>query len=121
MLCAGGVVLWLRSRVRYVVGRSALKIMLFGLTLRRVPFSDIRRVGTPKRDSNWLKTESWTSSWDVNHRGLVVHRQSGWRRRLLITPPRRYAFRHELRLAVQQATGTQPADDPQDEAEAAEA
>lgn len=121
MLCSGSLVLWLRSRVRFVIGRSSLKIMIFGVTVRRIPFSDIRRVGTPKRDSNWLKTESWTSSWDVSHRGLVVHRQSGWRRRLLITPPHRYAFRHQLRLAVEQATGTQQAEDSQDEAEAAEA
>jgi hypothetical protein len=106
------VLLWLRGRVDYVIGRASLRITLFGLTLRRIPFADIRRVGTPKRDSNWLKTESWANSWDISHRGLVVHRLSGLRRRLLLTPAHRYTFRHELRQAIAKATGTQLATEP---------
>lgn len=113
-----GVVVWLRAGVRYVVGKSSLRITWLGLTLRRIPYTDIRRVGTPKRDSTWLGTESWTNSWDTSHRGLVVHRRTGWRRRLLITPERRYAFRTELRAAIAKAVGEQPepdADDQEDE------
>jgi hypothetical protein len=101
---AGGW-LWFRAQIGYEIGRAEFSIRLLGLPVRRIPFTDIRRVGTPKREGNWLATESWTNSWDVSHRGLVIHRQSGWRRRLLITPTHRYAFRHQLRTAVAQATG----------------
>ncbi len=114
---AAGLLIWLRSRIRYVVGRTSLRIILFGLTLRRIPLADIRRVGTPKREGAWLNTESWTNSWDVAHRGLVVHRLSGWRRRLLITPSHRYTFRHELRLAVAKATGTEARPEMSEESE----
>ena len=33
----------------------------------------------------------------------VVHRRTGWRRRVLITPKHRYAFRAELRTALEKA------------------
>lgn len=111
------VLLWLRGRVDYAIGRTSLRITLLGLTLRRIPFADIRRVGTPKRESNWLRTESWANSWDVSHRGLVVHRLSGLRRRLLLTPTHRYTFRHELRQAIARATGTQTPTEPGEESE----
>lgn len=111
------VLLWLRGQVDYVIGRTSLRIKLFGLTLRRFPYSEIRRVGTPKRESTWLKTESWANSWDVSHRGLVIHRLSGLRRRLLLTPTHRYTFRHELRQAIAKATGTQTPTEPGEDSE----
>lgn len=111
VLAAVSVWFWLHGRLRYGVGRSSLRIQLFGFTLRRIPFSDIRRVGTPKRANSRLRTEFWNSSLDVSHRGLVVHRLTGWRRRILITPLHRYAFRKELREAIATATGTQLSED----------
>ncbi len=121
LLVAVSVWFWLLGRLRYVVGRSSLRIQLFGFTLRRIPFSDIRRVGTPKRGNSRFQTEFWNSSFDVSHRGLVVHRLTGWRRRILITPLHRYAFRKELRDAIAAATGTQLSEDESDLADGAEA
>ena len=121
VLVAVSVWFWLHGRLRYVVGRSSLRIQLFGFTLRRIPFSDVRRVGIPKRGNSRFKTELWNSSFDVSHRGLVVHRLTGWRRRILITPLHRYAFRKELRDAIAAATGTQISEDESDLADGAEA
>ena len=116
------VFFWIYAIAAFLSGRIGdsvrrTRIILFGLTLRRIPLADIRRVGTPKREGAWLNTESWTNSWDVAHRGLVVHRLSGWRRRLLITPSHRYTFRHELRLAVAKATGTEARPEMSEESE----
>jgi len=119
-LAAVSVWFWLHGRLRYVVGRSSLRIQLFGFTLRRIPFNDIRRVGTPNRANSRFQTEFWNSSFDVSHRGLVVHRLTGWRRRVLITPLHRYAFRKELREAIASATGTQLTEDESDQADGVE-
>jgi hypothetical protein len=105
------VLLWLRSRIRYVIGRSALRVMCLGLTLRRIPFTEIEKVSKAKRDAGWLETESWSNTWDIDHRELVVHRRSGWRRRVRITPQHRYAFRAELRAAIEKANGSMRLDD----------
>ncbi len=103
--------LWLilHGQLDYVIGRTSLRVTLFGFTVRRIPFADIRRVGTPKRDGSWLTTESWCNSFDQSHRGLVVHRLSGFRRRFLITPAQRYTFRSELRQAVAKVQGPEAA------------
>jgi len=98
-----GMACWLRSRVRYVIGRSSLRVMCLGVTLRRIPFTDIERASTPKREAGWTTTESWRNTWSPDHRELVVHRRTGWRRRVLITPKHRYAFRAELRTALEKA------------------
>lgn len=98
-----GTAVWLRSRIRYVIGRSSLRVMCLGVTVRRIAFTDIEKVSKPKRESGWTTTETWRNTWDPDHRELVVHRRTGWRRRVLITPKHRYAFRAELRAAVEKA------------------
>lgn len=117
VLVAVSVWFWLHGQLRYVIGKSSLRIQLFGLTVRRIPFTDIRRVGTPKRGNSRLKTEFWNSSLDVSHRGMIVHRLTGWRRRILLTPLHRYAFRKELRDAIAAATGNQISEDESDPAD----
>lgn len=107
-----GLAFWLRSRIRYVVGRNALRVTCCGLTLRRIRFTDIEKVAKPKRDTGWLETESWSNTWNSDHRELVVHRRTGWRRRVRITPKHRYAFRTELRAAIEKAGGDLGAEEP---------
>ena len=106
------VLVWLRSQIRYVVGRNSLRVMCCGLTLRRILFTDIEKVAKPKRDAGWLQTESWSNTWNSDHRELVVHRRTGWRRRVRITPKHRYAFRAELRAAIEKAGGDLGAEEP---------
>ncbi len=116
LLGVPGVWLWMRSKIRYVIGRSSLRVVLFGRTLRRIPFSDIERVGKPKREAGWFRTETWRNTGDDDHRALIIHRKTGWRRRVLITPKHRYAFRGQLREALALATGAElEGDDETDE------
>jgi hypothetical protein len=99
----GGFLAWAKTRIRYAVGRTSLRILCFGMTLRQIPFSEIERISKPRREGGLLDTESWVNTWDPGHREMVVHVRSGWRRRILITPRHRYAFRSELRAAMEKA------------------
>lgn len=111
VVAAGVLAVWARSRTRYVIGRSSLRILCLGITVRRIPFTEIERVSKPKRDATLLGTETWMNTWNPDHRELVVHRKSGWRRRVLITPKHRYAFRNELREAIRKAGATVDVDE----------
>jgi len=111
-----GTACWLRSRIRYVIGRSSLRVMCLGVTLRRLPFTDIEKASKPKREAGWMTTESWRNTWNPAHRELVVHRRTGWRRRVLITPKHRYAFRAELRAALEKAGQSMGAEEDEVEA-----
>jgi hypothetical protein len=99
----GGFLAWLKTRIRYAVGRTSLRILCFGMTLRQIPFSEIERISKPRREGGLLDTVSWVNTWDPSHREMVVHVRSGWRRRILITLKHRYAFRSELRAAMEKA------------------
>jgi hypothetical protein len=122
-LIAGGVVgflgLWVLAKLRmqYHVGRTALRVRLGRLTLRKINLSDIERVSKPRRDLNWWSTENWRNAFDGSHRLLVVHRRSGLFRRLVITPKHRYEFRERLRTAIAIDTGQALAEEPGDSAD----
>lgn len=83
--------LWLRSRITYRVGRDFFRILLFNLTLRKIPLSTITRVSTRVRGP----VERWPNTLWPSHRNLVIHHQ-GSRRPLVITPANRYVIKAEL-------------------------
>lgn len=97
-----------KARLSYHIGRSSLRIQLGRLTVRRIAFADIERVDKPRRDLRWRDTENWRNAFDDSRRLLVVHRRTGWFRKLVITPRHRYEFRRQLRAAVAAATGELP-------------
>jgi hypothetical protein len=95
----------LRFQLTYQLGRSELRIRLWGLTLRRVAFADMERVSKPRRRHRPSACENWSNSLDGSHRGLLIHRKSGWFRKILITPDNRYEFRTRLEQAMATVTG----------------
>jgi hypothetical protein len=105
VLALGGLWVWTKLSLTYQIGRSSFRILLFGFTLRRIPLKDIQRVDKPHRDLRWAETENWRNTFDDSRRILVIHRNRGWFRKLVITPTHRYEFRQELRDAVMEATG----------------
>ena len=113
MAGAGGVALllalriFLRCRVRYQITRTELRIQLFGIPLRRIPFNDIERISKPRRRHRRFQYENWTNALHAVHRELVIHRRSGLWRRLLLTPANRYEFRKRLETAVAAVTNTE--------------
>ena len=106
-----------KQRMGYQIGRTALRVKLGRLTLRRIGFTDIDRVSKPHNELRWVETENWRNTFGDSRRLLVIHRKSGWFRRFVITPKHRYEFRRQLRAAVSTATGVSLAADDGDEAE----
>lgn len=97
LIAIGGVCLglcllvWLRSQITYRVGRESLRVMLFNLTLRRVPLQSIKRVSKRVHGSS----ERWANTFWPSHRQLVIH-HTGSARPLVITPANRYVVKAEL-------------------------
>jgi hypothetical protein len=103
--CMIGLWAALKVRMTYHIGRTSLRIKVLGFTVRRISLDDIERVDKPRRDLRWVETEYWCNTFDTAHRLLVVHRRSGFFRRIAITPIHRYEFRRSLRLAAAEASG----------------
>lgn len=100
---AGGVIaiiailFWLKTRLEYRIGRTHLKVRLFGIPLRRIALADISRVS--KREPRGL-SENWCSTWKTSHRLITIQRSRGWWRYICITPKNRYVFMTDLKNAV---------------------
>jgi hypothetical protein len=103
--------IWLLRHIDYRLTDRALEITLFGFRVRRIPFSDIRRVS--KHRSLWC--EKWPNTLLPIKRILVIHRRSGIFRKLLITPENRYVFKARLKQAIK-ATRNRTAQEFEDDA-----
>jgi hypothetical protein len=97
--------LWLRLNSTYHIGRAAFRIRVFGLTIRRIPFSDIERVSKLRRHYRWTEIEDWTNTLSASRREMVLHRRTGIFRKLVITPQHRYEFRTQIRAAMAADSG----------------
>lgn len=97
-----GFVIWLRGQITYRVGREFLRVMVFNLTLCKVPLASITRVSTRLRGP----AKNWANTFWPSHRQLVVHYKDS-KRPLLITPANRYVVKAEL----QRILGTTASDD----------
>jgi hypothetical protein len=92
------VVLWLITRIRYRIGSRFVKVLLFGITLRRFAIADIESVS--KRRGEGL-AERWFSTMQPKHRLLVLRRRRGLFRNILLTPKNRYVFKTDLERAME--------------------
>jgi len=99
-LFLSGVLLCLTLQVRYRIGDSALEITLFGFCVRRIPFSNIRRIARGR--GGW--SELWPNTLKPGRRIMLIERRSGWPRYIMITPRHPFAFKGEL----EQAMGLRP-------------
>ena len=84
---------WLITRVRYVITPRHVRVLLFGVAIRRIPIRTIESVS--KRRSPGL-AENWWSTLSPKHRSLVLRRKTGLIRNVVLTPRNRYAFKFEL-------------------------
>jgi hypothetical protein len=100
---AGGVfafvilILWMTTRLQYYVGNQNLRILFFGLTLRKIPLTDIKRI-SKRRPSR--PAEYWYNTLQPSHRLLAIQRNSGLRKFIVISPRNRYIFLTELQNAI---------------------
>jgi hypothetical protein len=90
-------VVWLQTQISYRIGSKHLKIQLFGLVLRRIDLTDIKRIS--KRKPSGL-AEHWYSTTRPKHRILAIQRYGGLRKNILISPRNRYVFMSDLEKAI---------------------
>ena len=95
-LLLSGLLMYLALQVRYRIGDDSLEITLFGICLRRIAFSSIRRVARVR--NGWC--ELWPNTLKPGRRIVVVELRSGWPRHIMITPRQPFAFKGELERAI---------------------
>jgi hypothetical protein len=117
LLLATFLFVWLVSRLRYRIGSRHVKVILFGITLRRVALGNIDAVSKRQGDG-WA--EHWWSTFRPKHRLLVLRRKRGLIRNFVITPKNRYIFRTDLERAIQRVGGNARSDVSEDEPSPAE-
>ena len=113
LLVAALIFAWLMTRIRYRIGSRHLKVVLFGVRLRRVALDNIESVSKRAGDG-W--TERWWSTLKPKHRLLVIRRRRGLVRNFAVTPRNRYVFKADLERAMQRV-GNRPqptTDEPSD-------
>lgn len=89
-----GAVFLIVPRIRYVLDESHLRVMLGGVTLRKIALADIEFVDTsaPFWNEHYCNCLSGCRS-----RVVRIRRKSGLVRNFIITPADRDAFIQELR------------------------
>src|SRR5712671_3284295 len=92
VIAGGGLFILLALQLQYVITQHHLKVVLFGLCIRRIRISDIDYVS--KRQAKWA--EKWYNTLHPTHRILVIHRRRGWLKDFVITPRNRYVCKAEL-------------------------
>lgn len=107
--CLGGTLLvllfflWCMTRIHFRIGSRHLKVMLFGIAVRRVALTDIAYAS--KREPKGM-AERWYSTLKTSHRLLVIERKTGMRKYFCITPQNRYVFLADLKSAVRRVDPT---------------
>jgi hypothetical protein len=88
---------WCMTQIHFRIGSRHLKVMLFGMPIRRLALTDIAYVS--KREPKGL-AERWYSTLKTSHRLLTIERKTGLRKYFCITPQNRYVFLADLKSAV---------------------
>ena len=100
LLVAAFLFTWLITRIRYRIGSKHVKVLLFGVCIRRLAFTKIEST-SKRRGDGWV--ENWSSTMKPKHRLLVLRRKSGLFKNFVITPKNRYVFKTDLERAMQRA------------------
>lgn len=95
--------LWCMTQIHFRIGSRHLKIMLFGLPIRRIALNDIAYAS--KREPKGM-SERWYSTLKTSHRLLVLERKTGIRKYVCITPQNRYVFLADLKSAIRRVDPT---------------
>lgn len=80
------------ANINYRISLAYLEITLLGITVRRIRLDDIRAISTKR--VFWA--ECWPNTLLARDRHLLIQRNSGWLKNLVISPPYRFVFRSEL-------------------------
>lgn len=94
---------WCMRQIHFRIGSRHLKIMLFGVAIRRIALNDIAYAS--KREPKGM-AERWYSTLKTSHRLLVLERKTGIRKYICITPQNRYVFLADLKSAIRRVDPT---------------
>lgn len=86
----------LSATINYGLTSSHLIIYCLGIPVRRFAFKDMTSISKRRR----FRAEFWISTPSLKHRKLVIRRDRGMFKELVITPRYRYVFRKKLEEAV---------------------
>ena len=81
--------------IDFQINSKYIAITLLGISIRKIPLSDIRRVSKQLKG----KPEIWRNTLRANHRMLVLYRNNNLRP-IIITPKNRYVFRNKIEDAI---------------------
>jgi hypothetical protein len=98
VLVAALLFTWLVTRIRYRIGSRHVKVLLFGVCIRRIALTSVESI-SKRCGPGWA--ERWWSTWRPKHRLLVLRRNRGLCRNFVLTPKNRYVFRADLERAMQ--------------------
>lgn len=97
---------WCVGKVYYQITSQHVKVMLFGFCLRRIPLKHIESV-SKKRGKGIA--ENWWSTLSPSHRSLIIRRNRGLLKTVVLTPRNRYVFKSELEQAIERfRSATEP-------------
>lgn len=91
------LIAWMMTQIHYRIGSRHLKVMLFGVPLRKIPLEQI--VGASKRDPKHF-AEWWPNCFKRSHRVLTLELNKGLQKSFVITPRHRYVFLGDLKAAI---------------------
>ena len=109
LLCLGIAVFvflllfWCIRQIHFRLGSRHLKVILFGLTIRRLDLTNIAYAS--KREPRGV-AERWLSTLKTSHRLLAIEKKNGWPKYFCITPQNRYVFLADLKSAVRRVDPT---------------
>ena len=103
LLCVGIAVFvflllfWCMRQIHFRLGSRHLKVILFGLTIRRL---DLANIAYASKREGKSAAEKWLSTFKTSHRLLVIEKKRGWPKYFCITPQNRDVFLADLKAAV---------------------
>ena len=91
------VAMGVMTRIRYRIGSRHVKVLLFGICIRRVALVNVESV-SKRPGAGWI--ERWWSTMHPSHRLLFIRRKRGLVKNFAITPKNRYVFKSDLERAM---------------------
>ena len=108
------LLVWLVSKIYYRITHTHLEVRLFGVCLRRIELTDIKRITKNPQGAG----EQWVNTiFNFHKRRLVILRRSGIFKNFIISPKHRYAFKAELKKRIalrwEEVLGAKPEEPPE--------
>ena len=96
IICCGAIGITLCATVNYRLNSSHLVIYCLGIPVRQFALKDMISISKRRR----FRAEFWVNTLALKHRKLVIRRDRGLFKEIVITPRYRYVFRKKLEEAV---------------------